>query len=258
MATSSIVLPGRFYRSYPVDEPLGHTVEHLDIELRRTVFLAVDVYGQGFDGDNAPTDLPEMYQKASRDNRDIVRDHIVPAKDAARRLGLPIVYLTNYLSPTLNEHSEWRNLSLRVHGIDVLEAWKEPNDILRFSKIVAPNEGEYVVKKQLYSGFFETHLDSLLRSLDAYNLVTVGFDSRICLGTTVLDAMYRNYRVIVLRDAIGTAEEIGTAPDYGTNQMAVRFIETNVGYTCTSKEWITACTERLNSCGINRDESRKR
>src|SRR6267378_3573530 len=64
----------------------------------------------------------------------------------------------------------------------------------------------YVIKKQLYSGFFETHLDSLLRSLNARNLVTVGFDSRICLGTTVVDAMYRNYRVIALRDSTATTE----------------------------------------------------
>ena len=107
--------------------------------------------------------------------------------------------------------------------------------------MVAPEEGEYLIEKQLYSGFFETQLDSLLRSLDARNLVCVGFDSRICLATTVLDAMYRNYRVIVLRDGIGTMEERETEPERWANFMATRFIETNVGYTATSHDWITAC-----------------
>ena len=53
----------------------------------------------------------------------------------------------------------------------------------------------------------------MLRSLNARNLVTVGFDSRICLGTTVIDAMYRNYRVIVLRDCTATTEYVETQAD---------------------------------------------
>jgi ureidoacrylate peracid hydrolase len=102
------------------------------------------------------------------------------------------------------------------------------------------------VKKQLYSGFFETQLDSLLKSLDAYNLVVVGFDSRICLATTVIDAMYRNYRVIVLRDAVGTSphstgENAETGDGKWSAPSAIRFIETNVGYTATSAQWVDSC-----------------
>jgi len=242
-------LPARFYRTYPVGKPLGHAEELLELDVDRTVFLLVDVYGRGFDGDAALAEIPEFYRASSRENARIVVDHIVPAKKAAKRLGLPIVYLTNYLSPALNERSEWRNLSLRVHDIDVLEAWREPNDILSFSEVMAPEEGEYLVKKQLYSGFFETHLDSLLRSLDAYNLVTVGFDSRICLGTTVIDAMYRNYRVIALRDAIATVEDVETAADRWANFLAVRFIETNAGYTSTTDQWIAACDSLIARTG---------
>jgi ureidoacrylate peracid hydrolase len=205
------------------------------------VFLIVDVYGRGFDGDLATVEVPDLYRSFTRDFYDVVTNYIVVAKKAAKQLGVPIVYLTNYLSSTLNEKSEWRNLSLRVDGIDVLEAWREPNDILSFSDIIAPKEGEFLVRKQLASGFFETHLDSLLRSLNAYNLVTVGFDSRICLGMTVMDAMYRNYRVIALRDAIGTIEEPETASEGWATFLAVRWIETQVGYTCTTQQWVEAC-----------------
>ena len=237
----TIRLKGRYYRSYPLDNPLGYAEEELALCLDETVFLLVDVYGKGFDEDRDLGNASEFYTRAVEANRDIVVDHIVPAKVAARRIGLPIVYLTNYLSPALNEHHEWRNLSLRMANIDVLEAWQEPNDILVFSKIIAPEEGDYVIKKQFYSGFFETHLDSLLRSLNARNLVTVGFDSRICLGTTVIDAMYRNYRVIVLRDCISTGEYVETEKEQWANFIATRFIETGVGYTTTAEEWIRAC-----------------
>jgi ureidoacrylate peracid hydrolase len=247
--TAALHLPARYYRTYPVAAPLGYAGETLSLDLARTVFLLVDVNGLGFDGEDAAAavpDLPAFYADQARASRGIVTDHIVPAKQAAKRAGVPIVYLSNYLSPTLNDNSEWRNLSLRVHDVDVLESWREPNDILAYSGVIAPAPGEYLVKKQLYSGFFETQLDSLLRSLDAYNLVTVGFDSRICLHTTVIDAMYRNYRVIVLRDAIGTSplasgDDAETGDGKWADASAVRFIETNVGYTATSQQWIDAC-----------------
>jgi ureidoacrylate peracid hydrolase len=241
-----MALVGRYYRNYPVGAPLGHTEELFELELDRTVFVIIDVYGQGLveEGERDEDErheVPELYRKWALDNRDVVVDHIVPAKAAAKQLGLPVIYLTNYLSPALTEQSELRDISLRVDGIDLLEAWREPNDIVSISGVIAPVEGEFLVKKQHYSGFFETHLDSLLRSLDARNLVTVGFESQVCLGTTVTDAMYRNYRVWVLRDAIATAEWPETTEERWANFLAVRFIETHVGFTCTTQQWTEAC-----------------
>lgn len=237
----TIRLNSRYYRNYPSDDPLGYAEEELELQLGNTVFLLVDVYGKGFDENRDLGDAPEFYKRSVETNRDIVVNHIKPAKDAAKRLGLPIIYLTNYLSPALNEHHEWRNMSLRTVNVDVLEAWQEPNDILVFSDVIAPEEDEYLIKKQFYSGFFETHLHSLLCSLNVRNIVTVGFDSRICLGTTVIDAMYRSYRVIVLRDCTSTSEYIETKEEGWANWLAIRFIETNVGYTSTSADFIRAC-----------------
>lgn len=127
----------------------------------------------------------------------------------------------------------------------MLESWPEPNDILAFSEVIAPEEGDYLVKKQMYSGFFETHLDSLLRSLGARNLVVVGFDTRICLGTMVTEAMYRNYRVVVLRDCCSTSEYPETEEGQWATFLGIRFIEANAGYTSTSDEFIRACSEVL-------------
>ena len=116
--------------------------------------------------------------------------------------------------------------------------------MLKHSEIIAPQPGEHLVRKQMYSGFFETGLEPLLKQLKVRNLVTVGFDSRICLSTTVTDAMYRDYRVVVLRDSCGTSEypETEGGPDGGwASWMAIRFIENNVGYTSTSKAFVAAC-----------------
>jgi nicotinamidase-related amidase len=237
-----IRLPARYYRNYPPGSPLGYASEELALGLDETVFLIVDVYGKGFDPDQELGSAPEVYQQSVKLNRDIVVNHIKPAKMAARTLGLPVVYLNNYLSPGLNQRHEWRNMSLRTLDVDVLEAWQEPNDVLVFSQVIAPEPGDYLIQKQFYSGFFETHLESLLRSLNARNLVVVGFDSRICLGTTVIDALYRSYRVVVLRDCVSTGEYVETEAGGWANFIAIRFIETGVGYTATAGEWVAACT----------------
>jgi nicotinamidase-related amidase len=239
----SISIAGRYYRQHPPGQYLGHVEEALGLEVSRTVFLLVDVYGKGYDEDGVQGSAPEMYKTAVQRNRNIVVNHIRPAKDAAKALGIPIVYLTNYLAPSTYEETEWRNMSIRTCDVDVLQAWQEPNDILTHSDVIAPGPGEYLIKKQMYSGFFETHLDSLLRSLNAYNLVTVGFDLRICLGTTVTDAMYRGYRVVVLRDCTATGEYPDTEDGQWANKLGIRFIESGVGYTATSEAFIRACSE---------------
>jgi nicotinamidase-related amidase len=235
-------LPGRYYRMYPsIESPLGHATEVLHLNADNTALLIVDVYGLGFDeaGDDADQ-LAGIYQPDPV-MRTIIRDHIRPVKDAARRAGLPTIYLTNHLSPGLDAGNEWRNMSLRTCDVDVLEAWREPNPILAHSKVIAPDDQDVVIRKQMYSGFFETSLDSTLRNRGITNLVMVGFDSRICLGTTAVDAIYRNYRVIVLRDCVRTMEFPDTRDGEWANLMAIRQIETNVGYTSTSAEFLAAC-----------------
>ena len=232
---------GRYWRWYPIDAPLGLAEEAVDLPIDETVFLLVDVYGHDEAAD-AAVDPHEFYKTGPGDPvAQIIRERIVPAKAAAKRAGLKVVYVTNYLSPGLSEGSEWRNMSIRTCGVDVLEAWKPPTPILEHASIIAPAEDEPLVLKQYYSGFHETNLDSVLRGYGARNLVVVGFDSRICLGQTVTDAMYRNYQVVVLRDAIRTLEYPDTKEGEWANRIAIRFIEGNVGYTTTTDDFIAAC-----------------
>ncbi|GAA0411667.1 peroxyureidoacrylate/ureidoacrylate amidohydrolase RutB [Acrocarpospora corrugata] len=237
----TLTLPGRYYRMYPsFDNPLGHAEEQLELDPARTGFLIVDAYGAGFDDEEEHPGLAGIYAPDPV-VKEIVREHIVPARDAARQAGLPVIHVTNHLSPGLEERTEWRNLSMRTCDVDVLEAWREPNDILAYSRVIAPADGEPLIRKQMYSGFYETTLDSTLRARDIRDLVVVGFDSRICLGNTVTEAMYRGYRVVVLRDCVRTFEYPETRDGELANLLAIRYIESNVGYTATSAEFAAAC-----------------
>jgi len=227
MNPETLNITGRYYRYYPWTNPLGEAEDALSIPLDETVFLLVDVYGLAHgEGFEMSPDTPEFYKPPEDDPVGrIIREKIVPAKAAAKRAGLQVVYVTNYLSPGLSEGNEWRNMSIRTCGVDVLTEWIPPTPILEHAPEIAPEPDEPLVKKQMYSGFFETNLDSVLRGYGAKYLVAVGFDSRICFGTTVTDAMYRDYRVIALRDAIYTSEFPETHAGGWANFLAVRFIE---------------------------------
>jgi ureidoacrylate peracid hydrolase len=239
-----LALAARYYRLFPtMDAPLGHAEEELALAPEETAFLIVDVYGRDLEEQPlaGANDLPGIY-RADPVDREIVLDRIRPAKAAAKAAGLPVVYLTNKLMPGTNERTEWRNCALRTTSVDVLTAWQEPNDILVFSSTIAPEADDHLIPKQMYSGFFETTLDSTLRGLGVRNLVVAGFDARICLGNTVTDAVYRGYRVIVLRDATRTFEYPETREGGWANFIAIRYIETNVGYTTTAADFVEACS----------------
>ena len=133
-------------------------------------------------------------------------------------------------------------MSIRTHGVDVLEAWTIPNEILIHSEVIAPDSEDTLIQKQMYSGFFETELESALRNANIKNIIAVGFDANICLKYTLVDAMYKNFQVIVLRDCIKTMEFPETLEGGWANFMAVRHIETAIGYTSTSQEFISALT----------------
>ena len=243
MGDAVLRLNGRYWRWFPPDQPLGVAEEPIALRRSETVFLLVDVYGKRFDDDaDLPEGMPAFYRPTVDDGfRATLRERIVPAKAAAKRAGLPVVYVTNRLSPGLSEQNEFRNMSIRTCDVDVLEAWKAPTAILEHASVIAPGAGEPTIPKQHYSGFFETNLDSVLRGFGIRNLVMVGFDSRICLSATATEAMYRDYRVVVLRDAIRTVEYPETREGGWANFMAVRFIESNIGYTTTTEEFIAAC-----------------
>jgi len=235
--TATLTLPVRFYRLAPPSAK-GEVTDTLEVRLADTVFLLVDVYGA-----EAEVEGVDITKLAQNRNREILQTRIVPAKLAAVRAGLQIVYVTNRLRSGLSQGNEWRTMSLRTHHTDVLESWKWPNPHLAFPKAIAPAAHEPVVEKQVFSGFFETNLDGVLRGYGARNLIVVGGDGLICLGTTVIDAMYRNYRVIALRDAVITNEYPETRDGLWAHWLAIRQIESAVGYTSSVDEFIAACDD---------------
>jgi nicotinamidase-related amidase len=234
-------ISGRYYRMYPPEEYLGHAEEILGLALEQTAFMLIDVYGLGYSPGEPEPARPALFYKGSTEvERRVMVDHVKPALEAARRIGLPIVYLNNSNQMVATQHSEFGSILVRTHGLTVEERWEMDPVEFRFSKLVEPKPGEYVVRKQMYSGFFETCLETLLRNLRIKNLVVVGFAANACVLGTLNDAVYRNYRIILLRDCTAAMEYHDTIKDQTVTGHIVRHVEAFLGYTTTSQEFVRA------------------
>ncbi|STP20656.1 isochorismatase family protein ycdL [Escherichia coli] len=64
-----------------------------------------------------------------------------------------------------------------------------------------PQPGDIVLPKPRYSGFFNTPLDSILRSRGIRHLVFTGIATNVCVESTLRDGFFLEYFGVVLEDA---------------------------------------------------------
>ena len=181
-----------------------------EIDLSRTAVLVVDVLGGS--GGVVPG-LEEMADNAVR----IVK--------AARVAGVPVVFSND----------------AHIAGIDKeIELWGEHGiagtDSARPLDAFEVQEGDYVVPKRRYDGFFQTDLDLTLRELGVDTLIAFGCDTNICVLQTLAGAYFRGYKTVVAADACGTflvgTQEQGL--DYFTRCYDSRVIDTDAVIACLS------------------------
>lgn len=169
---------------------------------------------------------------------------------AARRKGLPIVYLVmqhredladlgDALAPHRIKHAP---LNVGAPAISptgavgrVLVAGGWGTEIL---PELAPESGDLVVPKHRYSGFFETPLDGILRGKGIRTLVVTGCTTSVCVDSTIRDAMFRDYRCLLLEDCTG--EPIGAGNERGNHDASLLTIELLMGWVSQSGRFIAA------------------
>ena len=252
-----LTLNARYYRWFPAEEHLGCAEERLDLRPSDTALLLVDVYLPGFSElEESPPSGQEdrpLSQKDYRLWRDITVEHIGPALAAARAAGLPVIYVTNSGPRIAAGRSEFAHKLHQSLGFEVEDAFREEpvdpleyhqgsNDQLRFPEAVAPKPGDFYVRKHVYSGFHATRLESLIRNLSVHNLICVGFRLDACLMSTMLDALYRNLKVILLRDCTLASELPHEIDEMAFTKRMLVWFEALVGVTVDSADFIAACS----------------
>ena len=139
--------------------------------------------------------------------------------ERARNNRIPIVYVNDSHRPGLRQDREFRKRA--EHCIE--GTWG--SEVIRELK---PIEGDFVVKKRRFSGFYETDLDLTLKDLEIDTVVIIGVVTNICVRSTVHDAFFRGYKVIIPRDCVmatGEREQESSLYDIQTHFGEVTTLE---------------------------------
>ena len=193
-----------------------------------------------------------MFHRAGIDIS-MIRQAVEPTRrvlDAARRAGMPVIYLKMGFRPDLSDagpvHSpnlarhqlfgvgtEVRAPDSRASRVLVRDTWN--TDILAE---LAPRPGDAVLYKHRFSGFFETGLDERLRRLGARQLIVTGCTTSICVESTIRDAMFRDYSCVLLEDCTG--EPIGHGLPRSNHEASLLSIQMLLGWVASSQALIQA------------------
>lgn len=130
---------------------------------------------------------------------------------AARNAGGVVVFIADSHRPQARRDREF--LKRTPHcvegtpGVEVIpDLDRKPDDLL--------------VVKRRFSGFFNTDLDLTLKDMLVDTVIVIGVVTNICVRSTVHDAFFHGYKVIVPQDccaATGPREQISTLYDISTH-----------------------------------------
>jgi len=118
---------------------------------------------------------------------------------AGRAKGVPIVYTTTAYAVTDGPSPD---TGLWHHKIPV-EVLQLGSDAVAIDERIAPEPGEHVIVKKHASGFFGTHLCSMLRAAGVDTVIVTGVTMAGCVRHTVEDAIGYGFRPIVVRECVG-------------------------------------------------------
>lgn len=115
--------------------------------------------------------------------------------DFARSAAIPVIYTQEAHRATKVDFGRELDYGEILH---CLEGSKGVEIIPELS----PQEGDHVLLKRRYSGFFATDLDLLLRGLGVGTVVITGVATDVCVRATAQDAMQHDYHVLVPRECV--------------------------------------------------------
>lgn len=148
----------------------------------KEAILVIDMLND-FVREGAPLEVPDTRK---------ITPFIKETLEKARKEGIPVIYVCDAHEP---EDAEFKRFGWPPHavkgtkGAEIVEELK-------------PGKGDIIVEKKTYSGFFNTNLDEVLRSLGVDTVKLTGCVTHICIFFTASDASLRGYNVVVLKDGI--------------------------------------------------------
>ena len=116
--------------------------------------------------------------------------------EACRKKGIPVIH-------TLYVHKKDRGTHSRVHlklgRCAFMSGSKGAEEVAGLYR-----KGDYRFEKTMYSSFFKTPLERILKKHKVKTLIITGLLTHCCVYTTAVDAYQRRMQVILVKDAISS------------------------------------------------------
>ena len=111
-----------------------------------------------------------------------------------RATGIPVIHTLTLHSRDRSSFTAVDAKFKRIHCIEGTECAEEV-DLLA-------NPRDVYVHKHMWSAFYQTRLDEILKSKKIDTLILSGLLTHCCVYATAIDAVQRHYKVIFAKDAI--------------------------------------------------------
>lgn len=216
--------------------------EPIAIDTATTAVIVIDMQNDfGTKGglfDRAGLDI-SMIQKAVAPTAQVLA--------AARNAGITVIYLNMGFRPDLSDlgasdsPNRVRHLIFgagkTVRAPDGTESRILIRDTWNTAVVseLTPQDGELVIYKHRFSGFYETEFDAVLRKLGVKSLIVTGCTTSVCVESTVRDAMFRDYQCVLLADCMG--EPIGNDFPRSNHEASLLVIQTLFGWVSDSTQF---------------------
>jgi ureidoacrylate peracid hydrolase len=173
---------------------------------------------------------------------------------AARAAGMKVVYLKMGYQPDLSDLGAADSVNRTRHlKLGVGQAIRAPDG--RESRVLVrdtwdtdivselkPQPDDITIYKTRFSGFYRTQLDEILKRPGIRDLIITGVTTSICVDSTVRDAMFRDYRCVLLKDCV--SEPIGSNLPRTNHEATLLTAEVLLGWVSDSVEFLKALQKR--------------
>lgn len=160
-----------------------------EFERDRSVLMVIDMQND-FVLEGAVMQTKEAIKQVPR---------IVKLISKCRELGVPVIYTQQETHPLLNplevaSRPQLREAGMRkgTKGIEIIDE-------------LAPQPNDFIIRKRRFSAFFQTDLELILRNMHGPSapvdtLIVCGTVTNICCESTIRDAFFRDYKVVLGTD----------------------------------------------------------
>jgi ureidoacrylate peracid hydrolase len=105
---------------------------------------------------------------------------------------------------------------------------------------VEPAQGDIVVQKHSFSGFYGTGLNEALRAQGIKTLIITGVATNVCVDSTLREGFFHGYYIVLAEDCVGSNSRIG-------HEGTLATVRNNIGAVVPSQKVAALLSRRVSA-----------